>query len=97
MIVWAAGEGRQAYSRQGLRALLLASNHVADDVAALVMDELCGNVGLKVRAHAEQLQEDMAMRLGATLVEEEEFIRKHTWRLVHDQACSCTIARILLP
>lgn len=65
--------------REGLQPLLLGGlegNHVADDEAALVMDEMCVNVGRDVRAHAQQLQEDMAMRLGVTLTEQWEFERR---------------------
>lgn len=49
---------------------------MADGVAALVIDEMCVSVGRQVRARAQELQENMAMRLGVTLIEEEEFARR---------------------
>lgn len=65
--------------RDGLRVLLLSSiegSHVADEVATLVMNELCAGVGQIVRARAQQLQEEMALMLGVTLIEEEDFARR---------------------
>jgi len=49
---------------------------VADEVATLVMDDLCGGVGQIVRARAQQLQEEVALMLGVTLIEEEDFARR---------------------
>lgn len=64
---------------KGLRPLLLShmeGSHVADDVGALVMDECCEAVGSVIREHARALQEQVARRLGVTLIEEEDFARR---------------------
>ena len=47
---------------------------VSDDLCALVIDECCVSVGRRIRACARALQEHVAMRLGVTLIEEEEFV-----------------------